>query len=212
MRVSKEQSYKIQLLRGIAIIAVVLIHNTPSGLMQVYVRPVLNFAVAMFIFISGLLSSIEKWSPWRRIWKVLVPYFIWTMIYTILHNYHFVKDIPLLFLKNLITGKSEAIMYYVFVYCQLTLLIPLINKLAKSKYQFLGLIVSPLEMIVFRLIPKLLNFQFSSFISLLIQLSCIGWLSYFYLGYLIGNNYINRNFKINRLIFRIEGGVHTSSS
>lgn len=32
MVMTKEKSYKIQVLRGLAIIAVFLIHNTPSGL------------------------------------------------------------------------------------------------------------------------------------------------------------------------------------
>ena len=47
---SSKQSYTIQVLRGIAIIAVVFIHNTPIGLPQVFFRPFMNFSVGLFIF------------------------------------------------------------------------------------------------------------------------------------------------------------------
>ena len=38
------QSKKVQLLRWLAIIAGVFIHNTPNGLAQVFCRPLLNFS------------------------------------------------------------------------------------------------------------------------------------------------------------------------
>lgn len=49
---------KIQILRGIAIIAVVAIH-TVRGDISIIIRPFINFAVAMFIFLSGYLTKIE---------------------------------------------------------------------------------------------------------------------------------------------------------
>ena len=55
MKMSKEKSYKIQMLRGLAIIAVVVIHNIPSELAQVWCRPLVNFAVGLFLFLSGFL-------------------------------------------------------------------------------------------------------------------------------------------------------------
>lgn len=50
MEMTSDKSYKIQMLRGLAIIAVVFIHNTPSGLAQVYFRTFLNFSVGLFLF------------------------------------------------------------------------------------------------------------------------------------------------------------------
>ena len=44
---------KIQVLRAIAIIAVVMIHTCPYGLEQVVCRPFLNFAVPLFLFGSS---------------------------------------------------------------------------------------------------------------------------------------------------------------
>jgi len=57
MKLTSEQSKKIQYLRGLAIIAVVFIHNTPTGLAQVFCRPFLNFSVGLFLFLSGMLSN-----------------------------------------------------------------------------------------------------------------------------------------------------------
>lgn len=50
IKITKEMSHKIQILRGGAIIAVVLIHNTPVGILQVLCRPFFNFAVGLFLF------------------------------------------------------------------------------------------------------------------------------------------------------------------
>ena len=211
MKLTNEESYKIQLVRGIAIIAVVFIHNTPSGMAQVWCRPFLNFSVATFLFVSGLLSSVERWNPFHRIKKVIFPYIIWSIIYTVLYNHNSILQLPTLCIKNLITGKAAAIMYYIFVYCQFTLLIPLIDYLAKSKYKYLGFIISPLEIIIVRLFPLILGYRINSYISMIVQVSCVGLFVYFYLGYLIGNNYIHIEFKTSNLILACWGRLSENS-
>lgn len=53
---SKKDQY-IQALRGLAIAAVVLIHCLPqSSAASAALRPLLNFSVALFIFLSGYLT------------------------------------------------------------------------------------------------------------------------------------------------------------
>ena len=56
------------------------------------------------------------------------------------------------YIWDLLTGQSSAIMYYIFVYIQFTLLIPLIDRIAKSKFKYWGFIISPLEIIIMRLV------------------------------------------------------------
>ena len=73
MITNNKQQTHIQILRGLAIIAVVLIHNAPVGLLQVFVRPFLNFSVGLFLFLSGLLSNACNWKPLKRIKKVVIP-------------------------------------------------------------------------------------------------------------------------------------------
>ena len=191
MRLTKEESYKIQILRGLAIIAVVLIHNTPDGLPQVICRPFLNFSVGLFLFLSGYLSNVKKWNVKKRLVKVLIPYTIWTFIYTVLNNIGSPKSIPLSFVVGLIMANSAAVMYYIFIYCEFTVLIPLIDKLGKSKYKYLGFVIAPIEIIIMRLIPLVFGYQINTYLSLIMNVSCLGWFTYYYLGYLIGNGYIN---------------------
>lgn len=205
MKLTKEESYKVQIIRGLAIVAVVCIHNTPSGIAQVLWRPFLNFAVAIFLFISGMLSNVQKWSPAHRIKKIIIPYIIWTVIYTILFCHDSFLKMSVQYLKNLVTGRAAAVMYYVFVYCEFTLLIPLIDCLAKSKYKYFGFVFAPLEIVFVRVVPMLIGYQVNQHVNIVVQLSCLGWFSYFYLGYLIGNGYLHIERPTKKLIFGLGG-------
>ncbi len=190
-QLSKNKSYKIDVLRGCAILMVVIIHNIPIGLTQVWVRPFVNFSVGTFLFLSGMLSSAERWNPKKRILKIGIPYVIWTFVYVIIGNFRSPASIPVSFVKNLITAGSAAVMYYVFVYCELTLLIPLIDKLARSKYRWFGFLISPIEIIIMRLIPLLIGYEMNKYLRAIIHVSCLGWFIFFYLGYLLGNGLLS---------------------
>lgn len=50
----------IQVLRGLAIAAVVLIHCLPESSASVTLRPFLNWSVALFLFLSGMLTTEEN--------------------------------------------------------------------------------------------------------------------------------------------------------
>ena len=193
---------KIQVLRGVAIIAVVFIHNTPLGIAQVCCRPFLNFAVGLFLFLSGMLSNVEDWSTEskKRIIKVIIPYSIWTLVYVVISNDMRISDLPLAYVKNLITANSAAIMYYIFVYCELTLLIPLINMLSKSRIKWVGFLISPIEIILMRLLPLVHGHWVSLYVGIIMNISCVAWFIYFYLGYLIGNKRIEINVSTAKLV------------
>ena len=186
--VKDSHSKNIQALRGLAIIAVVLIHNTPNGIAQVICRPFLNFAVGLFLFLSGMLSNAKSRNTKNRIKKVIIPYIIWTFIYIVLHNLNNIKEIPISYIKALMSGNAAAIMYYIFVYCEFTLLLPLIDKLARSRYKYWGFIISPLEIIIMRMMPMIWGYDLNKEISIIMNISCLGWFSYYYLGYMVGNN------------------------
>lgn len=157
---------------------------------QVWYRPFMNFSVGLFLFLSGLLSNAEKWSPKKRLMKVLIPYLIWSLVYVVVNNYKNVSGLPLTYIKNLITTNSSAIMYYIFVYCELTLLIPAIDKLSESKFKWVGFIITPIEIIFMRLLPLALGYKINNYVAIIMHISCAGWFIYFYLGYLIGNRKI----------------------
>lgn len=197
--ITTEQSKSVQILRGIAIIAVVFIHNTPNGLAQVFCKPFLNFSVCLFLFLSGLLSNLSNWNASKRIVKVLIPYILWTLIYTVLNNMSDPISIPVTFFKSVFTARAAAIMHYVFVYSELTILVPIIDKLAKSKYKYWGFLISPIEIIVMRTIPLIMGIEVNTFVSTIMNISCLGWFIYFYLGYLIGNKFIVVNVDCKKL-------------
>ena len=76
----------IQAVRGLAIAAVVLIHCLPQEAASVALRPLLNFAVAAFVFLSGYLTPRERVADAgtflrRRVGKIAVPYAVWTVLY-----------------------------------------------------------------------------------------------------------------------------------
>lgn len=189
---------KIQIIRGIAIICVVCIHCLPQGDIQVYIRPFINFGVATFLFLSGYLTKNEKYNIKNRFLKVIIPYIVWTIIYTILFDYKNMSNAPLDILTNLITTNSAPMMYFVFVYCELTVLLPAISKLAFSKYKYLGFIVSPLEIILLRLLPLFFDVHFSKYFVYVMNISFVPWFIFYYLGYLIGNKIIS--IKLNKLL------------
>lgn len=190
--VDENESKNIQILKGLAIACVVFIHNTPIDINQIYIRPFLNFSVGLFLFISGYLSTSVlteyKYIFFKRLKKVLVPYVFWTFIYVVLYSLYDPIEIPIKFLRCLITANSAVMMYFIPVYCQFTLLLPVIELLASSKYCCIGLLVSFLEIFLFRTIPLYLGFQHNIYFSLVLKLSCACWFSYFYLGYLLGGN------------------------
>lgn len=193
MKLTTEQSKNIQVLRGLAIIAVVFIHNTPIGLPQVFCRPFLNFSVGLFLFLSGMLSNASNWSPKKRIIKVLIPYVLWTLIYSVMYNIDNPVCIPIVFVKNLLIGKAAAVMYYIFIYCEFTLLIPFIDRLAKSKFKYCGFLFTPIEIVLMRSLPLITGLETNKYITIIMSISCLGWFTYFYLGYLVGNKLISIN-------------------
>ncbi len=73
---------RVQLMRALAIICVVMIHTSPGGIDQVFIRPFINLCVALFIFLSGYLTQFghEKIGEIyrKRVSRVLIPYLIWT--------------------------------------------------------------------------------------------------------------------------------------
>ena len=186
--------------RAIAIIAVVMIHTTPAGQWQVFCKPFINFAVATFIFLSGYLTKAdnENWLKFyiRRITRVLVPYIIWTVIYSIPD----IRSSGLSALvKNLLCANATTTLYYIFVYIQFVLLTPLLGKLAKSPYRQLGWLIAPLSVILFKYIPVFGNIQLGKHIELFWNDACLGWFTFYYLGLILGNRIIDRQFNIRNL-------------
>lgn len=190
----------IQIFRAIAIIAVVMIHTTPGELWQVFCKPFINFAVATFIFLSGYLTKTDNgnWLEFytRRITRVLVPYVIWTVVYSI-------PDIQSAGIsalaKNLMCANATTTLYYIFVYIQFVLLTPLTGRLARSRYRHIGWLIAPLSVILFKYIPTFGDIQLGKHMQLFWNDSCLGWFTFYYLGLVLGNKIICCKLNIKNL-------------
>lgn len=202
---SKEKqpkNIKVQYLRAIAIIAVVLIHTCPSGSLQVICRPFINFAVATFLFLSGYLtkSEIENRQTFfkKRIIRVIIPYAIWTFLYTAASHIKNPAAIPVFTIKNLLTANAAAMMYYIFVYIQFVLLTPLLGKLAKSKYRWIGWCVAPIS-VMLKYYWVFCGVEPDPIVNLIWGDACLGWFTFYYLGLVLGNKIIERDYKLSKL-------------
>ena len=145
------KSTTIQLFRGVAILGVILSHTCPEGMWSVVCRPLVNICVPLFLFFSGYLTKIEN-TDWatcfkKRIVRVVIPYLIWTVIYTIQTGD--LKRLPV----NILTTNAASHLYYIFVYIQFVLLTPMLGKLAKSKYGWLVWFITPVFLLFYKYLP-----------------------------------------------------------
>lgn len=178
---AENKSIHIQFLRGIAILAVVMIHSSVPGVYQVLLRPFINFAVALFIFLSGYLTKTKIANVWqfykKRILKVLVPYLIWSVIYASPEGF---ED----FWQKLLMGRWCFAYYYIFAYIQFVLLTPWINRLLQSKFRWIGWLITPIGTVIFRYLCPALGLQV---LSNNFNYLFIAWFIYYYLGLALGN-------------------------
>lgn len=143
-----------QSIRGVCILAVVLIHSLGGfDYSVVYdtefivLRQVINFAVATFVFMSGYFVPVEKicnkdfcYKEWilNRGGRLCVPFVIWSLLYSgislVKDSHHGVSVNWLGYLYRFIVGKSTTPFYYIVVLIQLTVITPrLVNVVKESK-------------------------------------------------------------------------------
>lgn len=136
----------LQAIRGLAIACVVCIHCLPQCAASVVLRPFLNWAVAGFLFLSGLLTSeskILRGGVAMRLHKVLIPYLVWSGIYLVVTQRLTAGGI----VKGVLFGMSSAQMYYLLVYAQLVMLTPLLYRVLRS-HRLLVYCVTPVFLLV----------------------------------------------------------------
>lgn len=147
----KKKNNYWQIIRGIAILAVIIIHsptaieygrNTIEFNTWMLLRQLVSFPVGIFVFLSGYFTTIERVEKdrntyyKRKLCRLMIPFFTWSFIYTLINikNQWSLLDweSAKLFLWQFITGKSSGPLYYLLVLAQLTLLTPLIIHIIKK--------------------------------------------------------------------------------
>lgn len=180
---------------SLAICAVVTIHTNAEGIAGVWIRPHVNYCVALFIFLSGYLTKIDS-IDWRilygkRIRRVLYPYLIWTLIYSVVYKS------PLSFGVYVLTGSAAAPFYFFLVYIQFVLLTPVIARLLRSRIRRLGWLITPVTILLARYLPAFtgvkLGFPFPA-------ANFLVWFSFFYFGLAIGNGILSPAISIRKYV------------
>lgn len=190
MDLTSNMSNKIQICRAIAIIAVVIIHNCPLEYEGIFIRCFVNFAVPLFIFLSGFLTRIIDYNILKkRLLRVFIPYCIWSVLYTTAYNKW--DD----FVFNFITGQCCGIYYFIIVYMQLTILTPWILKLIQSKYWKLGFLITPISIAI----EYIYTINYGAIKFPFYALFFTVWFIFFYLGMCIRNG--NIRILLNHNIF-----------
>lgn len=142
------QKERIQVIRAIAIFMVIMTHTVLWNPYEFYIRPFINPAVAMFVFLSGLLTKEEIKGKEifsfykRRFLRVFIPYTLWSIIYVVYQGNYDTA------LKDYLIGNCCSTFYYIIVYIQLVIITPLAGALIQSKIRWVGFVITPVAIIV----------------------------------------------------------------
>lgn len=138
----KERLKSIDSLRGLAILAVLLIHTTTRTLeasgfnisgfsFTIFLNQISRFAVPLFFLISGFVQELgfKEEGYWsfikKRFSKIFIPYILWSLIYYLLiYNQNHDN-----FLKVILVGNASYQFYFIPTLCIFYLLFPLLHKL-----------------------------------------------------------------------------------
>ncbi len=141
---TKERDQRLHLMRGWAILGVVLTHVTAStyeditsnfSLLNIYelsANQLSRFSVPIFLILSGIgLTLSKKYEEpyvrfmYSRIRKLILPYISWTVVYFVLN-----RDYRLLtLLKNIFLANAAPQLYYIPLLLLLYLVYPVIRKI-----------------------------------------------------------------------------------
>lgn len=211
----KQKNEYYQMIRGICIISVILIHvlskqnNVYADSFNVIVRTIINFCVGIFIFLSGYFVNIKRVEEDKKGWilerlkRVGIPYAIYSILAATID---FIKNEETIsrYIFNIILGKSSVQLYYILVLIQLTLLTPLFVKIIRKNNTILNffiLIITPIYYILILIFSDINNFFALNYATIF-----LAWLIYFYIGLYIRINKNNEFFI--RLISKYKLSYH----
>lgn len=208
------RSYKFQELRGLCIIAVILIHLLPGSIETnsfdywLSFRRVINFPVAIFIFISGYFLKLNEFESGfitfykKKFIRLVIPYFVWSLFFSIpilkdYHNLTFNKIFEIIFF-----GAAADHLYFIVVLLQLILITPLIISVIKKKSKWSKLLLYSLTPIYIFFLYYY-NISTNSILPNYHKLFP-AWILFYILGILMRNNLIKIDWSITtRMLFVI---------
>ncbi|TCZ76870.1 acyltransferase [Paenibacillus albiflavus] len=151
---------ELDVVRAIAIIAVVLIHSTSEATVLPAAGSLLHkffywtntlgaFAVPVFVIISGIVLFYKYYDQWtardsitfykKRVISVVYPYLAFSIFYYLFNQILFSQTVTVdigAFLNLLPWGKAGYHLYYMILICQFYLLFPILMTLTKKSRLF----------------------------------------------------------------------------
>lgn len=194
------------ILRGLAILGVVAIHSSVTGLQfeqntlnfnfTVLWRNALNFSVPLFLAISGYFlakKNIQNYSEYftflkKQIPRVYTPLLFWSVVWLAFAVFIFNQPILNEIIK-LVTFQSTGIYYFIAVIVQFYLLMPILYRLAT----YWGLIFSVLISVGMTIAIAYLRYYTDLILPIILYAGNFAtWMMFFVLGL-----YIGKSVKIN---------------
>lgn len=212
----KERIGYYDTLRGVAITAVVAIHSDFIGYtfddksfffnITLIWRQMMNFAVPMFVAISGFFLANKKTDTLneyfsfikKQIPRVLIPYLMWSILYLgiMFKNGASIMNLAI----RLFTFRPTTPFYFILLIIEFYMLLPFIQKLANKRGLVLSAFISLLGCFGVFYIRYYTNLPLPIFI----EYNALAMLVFFVLGMYIRNNKVRiNNFKL--LIFIVLG-------
>ncbi len=172
----REQRQNIQIIRAVAAFCVVMTHTILWDAHEMAVRPLINGAVPVFLFLSGYLTELpiaDIAAFYRkRILRIFFPYLLWSILYTVAQGSYET------FWFDLLTGQCCSVFYFLLVYLQCVLLAPLLGRLLCSRFRLLGYLITPLAVLAELLLAwKGIELRYPWNVN-----NCLVWLAFFYFG------------------------------
>lgn len=206
----KKNNY-FQLIRGICILMVIIIHTLYLTNISTYdysnivIRKIVNFTVGVFIFISGYFLNIKHDTRdlyKKKVKRLLIPLIVWNLIYSIIFNITKHESLISIIISLLLSSKGFHL-YYLYALLELVIISPLLikwfNKYKNTKLVFLPLLISPIS----NLIYSILSLNITSNFFKLYKYVFIAWVSYYYLGIIFRNIKYEFNQRKHMYIYNI---------
>lgn len=120
----------------------------------IVVRSMINFPVAIFIFMAGMFANQQKVLNdcktyiFSRGVRLLIPYLVWSVVYFLISFLRGDVITPLTMFKRILIGKAVGPFYYIIVMLQLTLITYWLLKLRDNKKKAMVWVMSPVMLAI----------------------------------------------------------------
>ena len=204
--------------KGICIIGVIAIHassstsffpeNSFNWHFGFFLRQLINFPLAIFLFISGYFAANYSFNSWReyisfwstRLLKIIPPYIFWSLIYIWLEKpSHLINSTEIS--QDLLLGTGIEFGYFIIVLIQFVLLTPIIINIRNDRSNLAWMIIiSAIGITVTYLLNlKYFNSEFSQFPFYVLPF--YAWYPFYHLGVWVNKKgFIERNLPLDLTI------------